>query len=644
MRRDTLAYAGAAGTVFMLFQTDSLTLKAAALIALLALEGHSALTNRRLRPLMLVDVGMTAIVSALLIVSPATFVYYRWGWLAHATLLGLLLTISPALAPRSQPKYYWALVGFSLLALPAALLMLPPHYTLVDLTLTLWTAGGLPLIGAGLLGNPISCPARLPRRAAALGVIAIGCALSLHSIRAFPNFSATDEAIIYSYVDSFERTGRIESSLVPYPAPVVTGNLYVYAAALWTRMFPNDPFALRSLSALAGIALIGATFLAGRALHDALTGGVAAALLATNLLWLAVAHVGRQDMALALCVWLAFWLALEAHRHGSRPLALLAGLLVALSADVHPLGALACIALGGWWIVTLRRGALETLANRATYPKTRRLLAVFVLGGLVGAAYYVRAHILPDPAYFLAGLRDELVSYGAEGSTPPGAMVARHLNYFQSNPLEAGLLLACAAVGLRQRAGWQTGTFVATLIALYAALVADPNPYYSIVWMPGVILCATVGLRQTARRWRAPLLVAFLAAFVFNAALIGRHVGANWNERSLDAIEQVASSVGDENGLGETFLYLALRRPGFTGFTFVNYQAANTGISRWEAVEMIKPEWIVTMTDERDFLPEFNILSVDVPHMRLEIPDPPPGYQVTERVATSVGTFEMWTR
>ncbi len=48
-------------------------------------------------------------------------------------------------------------------------------------------------------------------------VIAAGCAVSLRSIRAFPNFSLTDEAIIYNYVDTFERTGRIEASLVPYP-------------------------------------------------------------------------------------------------------------------------------------------------------------------------------------------------------------------------------------------------------------------------------------------------------------------------------------------------------------------------------------------------------------------------------------------
>lgn len=635
MRRAALAYASAAGGVFLLFHTDNLPLKAAALLALIALEGYLALQLPRLRLLLLADAAVTVFVTALLIVAPAAFALYRWGWLAHAGIAAGLLALSDS---RLSPKSYRVLIGFSALALPGALLLLPPHDTLVELTLALWTAGGLPLIGAGLLGDDRAVKLRLPLRLAALIAIALGCALSLRSLRAFPNFSATDEAMIVNYVDTFARTGAISSTLIPYPAPVVTGNLYIAAAALWTRLTPGDPFALRWLSALASLVLLGVTFLAGRALDDALTGWLAAALLAANLLWLAVAHIGRQEMALAACIWLAVWLALAAQRRSSHWLALLAGLTVALSADVHPLGALACVAMGAWWLIPLRRRGF------APSPYPARLVIAFAAGGLLGAAYYAAAHILPDPAAFVAGVRDELVSYGAEGSTPPGALIARHLSYVQANPLEAGLLLVGALLGLRQRAGRRIGLFVAALLALYGTLVADPNPYYPIVWMPGVILGAVIGLRRTAPRWRAPLLVALLAAFVFNAALIERHVRADWNGLALAAIEQVAARAPAGRGLGETFLYLTLRRPDFTGFTFVNYWAADAGISRWDVVDKLRPDWIVTMQDERPFAPEFNVLSVAVPHLRLEIPAPPPGYMHVERLATDVGTFEIWTR
>lgn len=654
MWRSALAYLGAAAALAVLLHGDNVAVKAAALAGVGTLELGLALRARRLRELIAGDAIITSLITALLAVSPATFAIYRWGWLAHALAVTALLVLCSQNEPettrarRASPlqriqdwgnhRVYWVLVGSSGIALPAALLLLPPHYTLVDLALALWTLGGLPLLGAGMLGSGDT--PRLPRRVMLIAVVALGGVVSLRSVRAFPNFSATDEAMIVNYADTYARTGRVDSSLIPYPAPVVTGNLYVYAAALWLRAFPGDPFALRMLSTLAGFALLGVVFLAGRALDDALTGGTAAALLAVNLLWLAVSHVGRQEMALALVVWAAVWLSLAAQRRGSATLALVAGLAAALSADVHPLGALACAAMGTWWIWWgLRTGGSET--------RTRRVLSAFVLGGLAGTAYYVAAHVLPDPAYFIAGVRDELFSYGAEGSTPLGAMLARHAGYFAANPLEAGLLLACALAGLRTPAGRRIGVFVGVLIGLYTLLVADPNPYYPIVWMPGAALLAALGLRRLRAQWRAPVVVGLLAAFALNIGLIERHVRADWNARAVDAIEQTAARLpGGGRGLSETFFYLAEQSPQFTGFTFVNYAAANTGLSRWDVVDRINPEWIVTVQDETAFRPEFDVMSVEVPHMHLEIPDDALAarYHLTDSISTSVGVFQIWRR
>jgi len=595
------------------------------------------------RWLLLADLVVTALSGALLITSPITFSYYQYGWLAHVlvTLLVVLL---------ARRRAYRMLIGLSAITLPIALLMLPAHFGALDLILILWTLGALPLFSAGFIGRESAPRTLLPPRLLLIVVIAAGCIVSLRSIHDFPNFSATDEGMIYNYVDTFERTGKIEASLIPYPAPVVTGNLYIYGAALWTNVFRGDPFALRNFSALGGLLLIAVVFATGRALRDALTGWIAAALLATNLLWMAVAHVGRQEIWLAVFVWTAVWLSLEARKRSSLVIAALAGVIVALSADVHPLGALACVVLGGWWISQCgwRKSKSEGAHIGAPLQGTpRRLLFAFILGGLFGTAYYVCVHVLPDPAYFVAGVREELFSYGAESSNPLSAMIARHANYVMSNPLEVGLLLICGLWALHQREGRRLGIFVGGLMLLYALTVADPNLYYPIVWITGMVILAAVGLQTVSWNWRAPLRVAFLASFVLNAVLIERQVSAGWNERALNAIQQVAAQLPDsERGSAESFVYLALRDPRFIGFTFVNIWARDSGISRWEITERLKPDWIVTVRDESLFTPPFGVLSVDVPNMHLEIPDAALAqeYHLSESVVTSVGDFEIWRR
>ncbi len=593
-----------------------------------------------MRWLVLAELALAILLGALLLSSPATFAYYRFGLLAHLLIVALVFVLA-------HQRNYWPLIALSVVGLPLALIALPAHFGTLDLLLILWTFVALPLLSAGLIGREVTADWSNRYRAILITVIAAGCIVNLRSIREFPNFSATDEAIIFNYVDTLKRTGQVGSTLIPYPAPIVTGNLYLDAAALWTDAL-NDPFALRAFSALGGPLLIGIVLLTARALSDTLTGLIAAALLATNLLWMAVSHVGRQEIWLAVFVWIAVWLSLEAQKRGSIWIALLAGLIAALSVDVHPLGAYACIALGVWWLVEIRAHGCapespspQLLSHARGERGKRRLLMAFISGGLIGTAYYVAVHILPDPGYFLAGLRDELVSYGAEGSNPLAAMIARHTNYLASNPLEIILLLIGTLAARRQR----LIVFVGVLLALYTLTVADPNLYYPIVWITGMVILTAWTLRNAEGRWRAPLLAAFLAAFALNVALIERQIQADWNGRSLAAIEQVAAHVPpNQRGLSETFLYLALRDPRFTGFTFVNYRAAGAGITQWDVVETITPDWIVTMSDESAFTPPFNTLSVDVPNMHLPIPDVKLAqhYHLIDALTTSVGVFEIW--
>lgn len=186
--------------------------------------------------------------------------------------------------------------------------------------------------------------------------------------------------------------------------------------------------------------------------------------------------------------------------------------------------------------------------------------------------------------------------------------------------------------------------FVGALVLLYCLTTADPNPYYPIVWMTGMVILTAAGIQRTGK-WFVPLLAAFAVGFALNTALAWRHVGAQWNTRAFAAIQRAAGRVPSSGrGMGESFLYLALRDVDYTGFTFVEFAAAKAGTSRWQVVESIKPDWIVTMRDEDAFTPPFAVMSVDVPHMRLQIPDAAlaGAYELGETVATDVGVFEIW--
>ncbi len=629
MRRAAFVVLGA-GLLFLALHTDELALKGLALAIYVLVYGIAALRKRQLRVLLIADAAVTLLITGLLSVSAETFVHYRWGWFAHEVVgIGLLVAAGQRRLPISARAIYALLIGLSALSLTGALILLPPHYTLVDYVLVLWTLGALPLIGAAALGEHVLFRGDVFPRSLLIILIALGIGVSLWSISSFPNWSASDEAIIVDYLDTVQRTGIIESSMTPYDAPTVTGNLYVTVALLWRNAFPTDPFALRMFSALGGLMLIAVVFAVTRALQDTLTAWIAAALLATNLLWSAASHVGRQESWLAVVVWGAVALTLVAQKRRSRLLALIAGIVITLSADVHPLGAYGWIALGLWWLISFRR--------------ERALLIYFVIGSAIGAGYYAVIHVLPDPARFVQAIHDEAVSYGAEGWTPLAALINRHARYAAANPLEFCLLIVGALAGVRTQRG--LGVFVSGLVLLYALTVADPNPYYPLVWVTGMVILTAVALRRVRIGWRAPLLVTVWALLVLNTVLIGRQVAANWNGRSLDAIEQIAAAVPrNGRGMGEAFLYLALHDPTYIGFPFVEFLAADQGVSRWQAAAALAPDWIITMRDEMAFAPEFSLLSVEVPHMHLQLPDVAVAqrYHLARSVSTSVGDFQIW--
>ena len=67
---------------------------------------------------------------------------------------------------------------------------------------------------------------------------------------------------------------------------------------------------------------------------------------------------------------------------------------------------------------------------------------------------------------------------------------------------------------------------------------------------------------------------------------------------------------------------------------------------RWQWVETVKTDWIVTVRDESRLTPLFSILRVDMLNMHLQISEAPlaQDYHLSKSVTTSVGDFEIWQR
>lgn len=603
---------------------------------------------RSLRRLLLINLIVMVFVTTLFTLTATVFAYYRWGWLVYALVtLALIIFVRAAssdridtasIPARRWQAIYWGLVGSSLCALIVALLLLPPHYSIIDLLLIFWCLGALPLATAAALGTIEGVHLEIPSSAIVTGSIAViiaGSILSILSIRNFPNFTTTDEPWLINYVDTYQRTGVIDASMIPSATPVIIGHLWHYATTAWMYLVNGDSFGLRIFSTIGGFALLGIVFGITRKVHNSRTAWVAAALLSVNLAWLATSHIGRQEMWFTAAVWLAFWLSLLAERYPL--LAGAAGLICALSTEIHALGAVACLALGIWWIIQWRSGHYST-----------KTLLVFVVGGLIGTLIYVLNHILPSPATFFSAIGGEMTGKGAAGFTPLLSVIPRHANYFESNPIEFILLIVGCVWAIRHGGKARSiGIFTVILFILYALLVSDLNLYYPMMWIPGLIVIYAMMINLVTIRWRMPLIVLILAAAVLNGLLVRNQVADGWNERVLQVQNEVRAMIPDgDSVLANTLFYMAFRDPNFTATTYVYDEWETHGIEPWAVVQRFKPDWIINGENSTRYTPEFLTFSIHIVNSNtgLDETDLATEYSIDQVVDTDLGQFTIWRR
>lgn len=272
---------------------------------------------------------------------------------------------------------------------------------------------------------------------------------------------------------------------------VVFGRIYEGAVAVSFKLLGLGPWQARLPSFMAGLAVLGLTYLLGRRLWDARAGAYAAIALAVSPVFLMQTHFARPELLLLAFFLAALYVAVRSDGEPGVRGHLAAGIIAGLAADIHlngllmPLVLLVFVAIrtSPRWIM-LRRGA------------------GILVGTLLGWIWWGLVHVLPNPALFL-----DQWSIAPSGGLPiqflvndlRTVLIAEPLRFLQATlqwwPL-AWLMPIGAIVGAvilvhhhRDRNVLGVLGAIAGMILLMALFVAHKAPTYAVlVWPLGALL------------------------------------------------------------------------------------------------------------------------------------------------------------
>ncbi|MBI1763079.1 MAG: glycosyltransferase family 39 protein [Acidobacteria bacterium] len=352
-------------------------------------------------------------------------------------------------------------------------------------------------------------------------------------------------------------------------------------------------------SVLVGMAVLVMVFLLGRELWSEQTGLLAALLLSLSGVFFSAAHSARPDLLVTLFLLTAMWLTVSAPVERPYLRLLLAGLVMGMSGDVHPNGfLLAPLPWVGW-----------VLLRRPTWSLFWRVTLLYGLGGLIGIAYWLASHYLPQPADFrrqntLHGLAThgvKLLDHGLWGAI--GAELQRYLNWFwyarghRHLPEGVAVLLSGVLLWRRDR---RTGRMLVgvwlVLFLIAAALMSNVFGWYLIFAWPLFALWLARAIELLKPRWLADCAVGLLiVAYLFNLGLW------HWKARqeiplSMRLSELRAAIPAGAPVLASADLWFAYWDRNFTHEPYLSFRALEaklypeTGPTGWE-VEQQKLGW-----------------------------------------------------
>lgn len=369
-------------------------------------------------------------------------------------------------------------------------------------------------------------------------VVGIGwLVLHLVTLNRYPPVSC-DEAFYSQIAYTFLREGRFGFDALRGLGGtdvnvIYVGRFHIALLALFEAVFGPTPWSVRLLSLLASVGAAWVLYDLGRSMYGPRVGLAAALLFHASWKTLLHAHSGRPDMVLAAAAAILLWLVWRTFESPTMWRGLLVGLASVLAVDIHPNG-----------LVFASTACLMTVVF-AGYRREWKVAAACVAGGLLGLAYWVPAHLLPDVRVFFEQAElysrltvtpwvnaSDLWGLAGLGRFYWREFVARH-NYLAALPaVFYAFGMAYTALDKRRPSRFLIVFFVLANV-LFTFTTAVKAWYYAVLWLPLLSIMTAIALDGVAR-WLAdrpvganftverlwlivllPLLLIFLSADVY---------------------------------------------------------------------------------------------------------------------------------
>lgn len=370
-------------------------------------------------------------------------------------------------------------------------------------------------VAAGAASRAVARVKSVPLEAWVLGtVVVIGALLRFTTLG---NQSYWSDEAETAHLLSLSLSGMLHV-VVPHEA---NPPLYFVLGWVWVKAFGSDEVGLRSLSALAGTAVIPIAYLCGRELVSKNAGTVAASLAAVSPFMIWYSQEATEYMLLAATAGASLLYFARALREPSTKNIVWWGLFSAVALLTHFFAGFLVAPEAGWLLYSVRRRAV--VAATAALAGLELSLAPLAFShattsvvGFISSGTPLRIRIEQVPVAFGLGTlsKSSLLNYGLLGAA-----------------VVAGILIVLVVIGAssEQLRGAGVAAAMAGVVLLAPLLLALLGRDYYLAralisaWIP---LAVVVGAACTARHTLAPGLAfasVLLAMFIYAQARIDRN-------------------------------------------------------------------------------------------------------------------------
>lgn len=396
---------------------------------------------------------------------------------------------------------------------------------------------------------------------------------------------------------------------------------WVHAAVIWGLGL--DITALRAASMAAGGVVLGAVYVIAYQIRRSSRAGLIAVLLvATSYPFLMSAHLVRPDIFVAALGYVAIALHVTDHRLRRPWLSFVAGILLALAAEIHlnaviygPVIGVLYLVEDGWQFIR------------------RRSFWAFVAGGCLGLLGYAALHIFPNPDTYFAVMNN----YGPT-HTPPmlsGRMAVLTSSligigqYFLVGTLGRVVVAIIAAVVLfRTTSADHRAVIMATVAVITFAVIIRRRPMYYLIlvtpflniilglWLDrvmqegvlrGHVFGGTHGAHVEGSMARtagvlgnALLFSVLVASAALNVPIV--HAVSSPDPQTMVEQRLETNIPQDSTIVGPHIYWLMLHDyPYRTWAQILSYQRWNPGSSFDEAIRTIHPEFVIVNDHQRQY-------------------------------------------